>query len=98
MVKLYFKTTEEFETLFRNNNKRVTDGIVLGIEKAMMSNRNTAELFEISFEQAEMVYEIALPQSQWVPALENCLDFYHRENEADAAIDTWKLLESAKAW
>lgn len=96
MVKLNFTTTEEFETLFKTNNKKVTDGIVLGIETAITTRKKSADLFEISFDTVDLVYEIALPQSQWIPALENCLDFYHRENEADAAIDTWKLLEAAK--
>ena len=96
MVKLNFTSTEEFETLFKTNNKKVTDGIVMGIESAMATRKKSADLFEISFDTIDIVYEIALPQSQWVMALENCLDFYHRENEADAAIDTWKLLEAAK--
>lgn len=98
MVKLHFETTEEFEGLFRSKKKSVTDGIVLGIEEAMQGNKRTAGLFEVTFEQAEMMYEISLPSSQWVQALEKCLEHYHTLGLADEQIDTWKLLEAAKSW
>ena len=37
MVKLHFKNTSEFEGIFKRTNMKVTDAIVLGIEKAMQS-------------------------------------------------------------
>ena len=98
MVKLHFNSTEEFESLFKKKTLSVTNSIVSGIEKAMMSGRKSALLFEISFEQVEMAYEISLPQSQWQVALENCLSFYHENDMADEQIDTWKLLEAVKSW
>lgn len=98
MTKLHFQTSEEFETLFTNQSKKVTDAIVLGIEKAMQENKRSALLFEITFEQAERAFEISLPQIEWVRALESCLAHYHTLELADEAIDTWKLLEAAKSW
>lgn len=98
MVKIHLKDTEEFEELFRNQNLKVTEHIVEGISKAMQKNYKSADLFEISFEGVEMVYEISLPQSQWSTALQSCLDKYYEHDMHDECIDTWKLLEAAKLW
>lgn len=98
MVKLHFTSTDEFETLFKNKSIKVTDAIVKGVQDAMQGGKKSAPLFEISFEDVDSLYEISLPQSQWVSALEHCLDYYHKEEMSDAAIDTWKLLEAAKVW
>lgn len=98
MVKLHFKSTEEFEGLFKRKDLSVTKSIISGIEKAMQSGKKTALLFEISFEKAENMFEISLPQSQWVTALESCLKHLHALNLSDEQIDCWKLLEAAKAW
>ena len=98
MVKLHLKNTEEFENLFKNKTITVTEHIVEGISNAMQDNRKSADLFEISFEGVEMVYEITLPQSQWSTALQSCLDMFHKHDMGDECIDTWKLLEAAKVW
>lgn len=98
MVKLHFETTQEFETLFKSKKKYVTDAIVLGIEKAMQDGKRTAMLFEITFEQVDMMYEISLPLSQWQQALEASLEHYHVLELPDEQIDTWKLLEAIKVW
>lgn len=98
MVKLHFTSTEEFEGLFKRKNLSVTRSIVQGIEEAMQGNKRTALLFEITFEEADNMYEISLPQSQWVIALESCLEHLHAQNLADEEIDCWKLLEAAKSW
>lgn len=98
MVKLHFNSTDEFEGLFTRKTLAVTRGIIQGIEKAMQANKRSAPLFEISFEQAENCFEISLPQSQWVTALESCLQHLHAKQLADEQIDCWKLLEAAKSW
>jgi len=98
MVKLHFKTTEEFEKLFKKNSKEITDHMVSGIEKAVMDNKKTAKIFEITFDDNDMLYEISLPQSQWQEALSKCLDHYRKLNLTDEQIDTWKLLEAVKVW
>jgi len=98
MVRLQFKTTDEFEQLFKNKTLAVTRGIVQGVEKAMQKNKRTAPLFEIEFEGADNIFEISLPQSQWVNALESCLEHLHARELPDEQIDCWKLLEAAKSW
>ena len=97
-MKLHFNSTEEFESLFKTKTLSVTRAIVSGIETAMQNSKRTAALFEITFEQVDMMYEISLPQSQWQVALEKCLEHFHTEDLADEQIDTWKLLEAVKVW
>ena len=64
MVKLHFKSTEEFEGLFTKKTLAVTRSIVRGIELAIQKNgTRTAPLFEITFEGADSMYEISLPRS-----------------------------------
>ena len=38
MIKLHFENTEEFEGLFKTKKIAVTEGIVKGIETAMVSS------------------------------------------------------------
>ena len=66
MIKLQFNSTEEFETLFRSKTISVTRGIIQGVEEAMQANKRSANLFEIEFTGAEHMYEISLPQSQFL--------------------------------
>lgn len=96
MVKLHFKTTKEFEGLFTHKTLAVTRSIVAGVEKAMSENKRTALLFEITFEDADNMYEISLPKNQWTISLESCLKHLHKEGLADEQIDCWKLLEATK--
>jgi len=103
MVKLHFKNTNEFESIFKLKNIKVTDAIVLGIEKAMQHSSSSASVFSITFDDVDTAYEISLPKKEWVQALESCLKFYHEferqdEDITDKQIDTWKLLEVAKVW
>jgi len=96
VVKLHFNTTQEFEGLFKRKTLSVTRSIISGIEEAMQKNKRTAPLFEITFEEVDMMYEISLPKSQWKFALENCLEHLHSEELTDEQIDCWKLLEVVK--
>ena len=98
MKKLHFKTIEEFEQLFSVSNQEVSDSIVISIEEAMKSNKSTAKIFSISFEDSDIAYDIDLNKAQWVKALGGCLDYYHKNQLHDQAIDTWKLQEAAKVW
>lgn len=98
MVKLHFNSPEEFQSLFKRQEVKVTNAIVKGIETAMSQGKRSAPLFEITFEEHDNLYEISLPSSQWTTALQSCLDHYHALNMADESIDTWKLLEAAKVW
>ena len=44
MIKLHFKSTDEFEVLFKRRTLAVTRGIVQGVEDAMQNNKKTAPL------------------------------------------------------
>mgnify|MGYP000569041418 CR=1 FL=1 len=96
MKRIHFKDTSEFEGIFRKKTKAVTDAIVSGIEQAVTDRKKSADLFELTFDDVEMLYEISLPQSQWATALQSCLDHYHERGCTDECIDTWKLLEAVK--
>ena len=78
MIQLNFQSAEEFEKLFKLKDKLVTDAIVEAIAEAMQGNKKTARLFECSFENVEMAYEISLPAREWEVALQSCLDHYHQ--------------------
>lgn len=97
MVKLTFKSTEEFTNLFTSKKKKVTDAIVQGIESAMNKKKRTADLFEVTFEEAEQMFEITLPSVEWETALTAALDHYHSIEANDECIDTWQLLEKVKS-
>lgn len=97
MVKLHFNSTDEFEGLFKVKTLEVTRAIVSGIQSAYNDRKKTAPLFEISFSEVEIGYEISLNRVEWVPALEHCLDHLHTLELADEQIDCWKLLEAVKA-
>mgnify|MGYP003636306287 FL=1 len=98
MVKIHFNTTEEFEGLFKKQTIQVTRAIISGIEKAMQKNLRSALLFDISFAEVDMHYEISLPFSQWQQALEHCLDHLHKDSLSNEQIDCWQLLEAVKVW
>ena len=96
MVKLHFESAVEFEGLFKSQTIKVTRSIIGGIQKAVIENERTALLFEITFEDVGTSYEISLPKSQWLTALERCLEHLHKEELTDEQIDCWKLLEAVK--
>jgi hypothetical protein len=98
-MNLHFESTEDFEKAFKQKNKKVTDAIVLSIREAMQFNKPAADLFKISFEGVETLYEMTLPQDQWSTALDAALKHYHQiEGCEDECIDTWQLLQDVKAW
>jgi len=98
VVKLNFENTNEFERVFKAKDLSITNAIVDGIQEAISYQKKTANLFEISFENVDMIYEIALPSSQWEIALENCLNFYRDAEESDRAIDTYLLQKEVRKW
>jgi hypothetical protein len=98
VVKLHFKNTDEFEKVFKVKDESITDAIVEGVQEAVSFQKKTAQLFEISFEEVDIAYEISLPSSQWEIALENCLNHYREIEESDKAIDTYLLQKEVRKW
>lgn len=91
MKKIKFQNTDEFERVFKKRDLEITDSIYESIEEASNSKKKTANLFEISFEDVDITYDITLPNSQWETALQACLDIYTELSESDKAIDTYLL-------
>lgn len=98
MVKLHFKNTDEFERVFKAKDEEVTDAMVQGIQESLSFHKKTAHLFEITFENADLVYEISLPCSQWETALQTCLKHYTDLESSDKAIDTYLLQKEVRKW
>lgn len=98
MKKLHFENTDEFERVFKATDEEVTDAMVEGIQEAFTYQKKSAELFEITFENADLVYEITLPSTQWELALETCLNHYRDLELSDKAIDTYLLQKDIRKW
>jgi len=98
MKKLHFENTDEFERVFKATDEEVTDAMVEGIQEAFTYQKKSAELFEITFEDADLVYEITLPSTQWELALETCLNHYRDLELSDKAIDTFLLQKDIRKW
>ena len=98
MKHLNFQYPEEFEKLFRGNNPEVTDAIVQSIAEGVEYQKDSADMFSITFGEEEVAYEISLPKTQWPTAIQKCLDNYHEWGCTDQAIDTYLLLKEVKKW
>jgi len=98
VTKLHFGNTNEFEKVFKSKDTEVTDAIANGIHQAITYQKKTAFLFEITFEDAELAFEISLPSTQWELALESCIDHYRECNETDKAIDAYLLQKEVRKW
>jgi len=98
MKKLLFISTEEFSEYFKGKSPELTNAIVHAIREAFMFHKKSADVFQISFEENDNVFEISLPSKEWVTALENCLRHYEEWEMGDDAIDTYLLIKEIKLW
>ena len=98
MKEYNFESPEQFKGVFENNNREITDAIVESITEAHKFQKDTAEMFSITFGEEDIAYEITLPRSQWITALTKCLDNYHEWECSDEAIDTYLTLKQIKEW
>ena len=98
MKKLHFENTDEFERVFKAKDEEVTDAMVEGITEAFSFQKKSAELFEITFQDIDIVYEITLPSTQWEIALETCLNHYRNLEQSDKAIDVYLLQKGIRQW
>lgn len=98
MKKLHFENTDEFERVFKAKDEEVTDAMVEGINEAFSFQKKSAELFEITFKDIDIVYEITLPSTQWEVALETCLNHYRDLEQSDKAIDVYLLQKGIRQW
>ena len=98
MKKLIFRSTDEFSEFFKGKSPELTNAIVHSIREAFMFHKKTANLFEISFDESDSIFEISLAHKEWIVALENCLSHYEEWEMGDDAIDTFLLIKEIKAW
>ena len=88
---IHLKDIEEFEALFEKDNPEITLGIFSGIKEAFEQGEEEADLFTITFENAEDYYELSLEYTQWAQALDKCLEKFEGFEMVDEAIDTYQL-------
>lgn len=94
---LTFETIDEFQKLFKEKNLEITEHIFNGIRSAVKSNAYTANLFDISLEGDENVYEISMSRDKWPEALEQVKMYYHDFSEYDKAIDAHLLIQKVSS-
>ena len=97
MKKLVFESTDQFSEFFKGKSPELTNAIVESIRDAFMFQKKTANLFEITFDASDSVFEISLSHKEWIVALENCLKHYSEWEMGDEAIDTYLLIKELKA-
>ena len=98
MKQLHFETTYEFAEFFKEKSPEMTQAIVHSIGDAITAGKKVAQMFEITMEGSDSVFEISLPKKEWITALENCLKHYQEWDMADDAIDTYLLIKQVKQW
>jgi hypothetical protein len=98
MKKIHFDSPEEFRKYFSGKSPELTGIIVDAIRESMQFQKRTADLFEVTWEDSDSVFEISLPKNQWVTALETCLKHYEEWEMGDDALDTYLLIKDVKAW
>ena len=94
MMHLNFESLEQFEDLFSYTNRKVVDGVFSAINDSYLFSKKTAKIFNITFQDNEVGYEITLPQEQWCNALSVVLRYYEDNGTSDECIDTWKLIQN----
>jgi len=95
MKEFEFDSMEEFDQLFDSTDaqsvEEVSTTIFQGIKNAMDNGEEEAELFSISFRNADDGLDVTLPRDQWGIALENCQKKFHELELFDFAIDAYNL-------
>ena len=99
MRELRFSDPDDFEKLFSDDNKTITDYMLEGISEAFKYQKRTAKLFRISFDLDDNYsFEITLPRSQWVNALKKCMKNYEKWELTDEILDTYLVMKEIKKW
>jgi len=96
MINLTFKDREEFERLFTPNNGELVAQMSDTIREASEAKKNTAEIFLISFDNSDFSYEVTIAKKEWPVVLQQCLEYYHKNEMSDECIDVWQLLDKIK--
>ena len=95
MLVFEFESMEEFDTLFDSSDpesvRKISTAIYDGIREAIANGKNEAELFSLTFRNADDSLDVSLERSEWSIALENCQKKFHELEMYDEAIDVYNL-------
>jgi hypothetical protein len=95
MKEFEFDSMEDFDKMFDSSDPKsieeISTVIYEGIKNAMQNEESEADLFIISFRNADDGLEVSLQKDQWPIALENCQEKFHQLELFDQAIDVYNL-------
>ena len=99
MKKLHFDSPQDFKSRFDGDiNSSAFEDVAAAIYEAVKFQKKTAIIYEIHFEGADSFFEITLPKSQWIQAVEHCKEGFEKSNEFDKAFEAFNLIEEIKKW
>jgi len=102
METFQFNTYKEFNDKFSSpeflSNPELAAKIREAIEKGMQKNTNSVDIFKVAIDDIGIELDISIGKKEWPGALQRSIDIFHKNEQFDEALDTWELLEVAKAW
>lgn len=96
MIKATLNSVNDVPDFLNENSLKITNTIVKVIESIYKTRKKSALILELTLMDANGVFEISLPRTEWEKSLENCLKVYSETEMYDEAIDTFSLLEKIK--
>ena len=96
MIQATLDSVNDVPDFLSENSLKITNTIVQVIGNTYKTRKKSALILELTLMDANGVFEISLPRSEWEKSLENCLKGYSETEMYDEAIDTFSLLEKIR--
>lgn len=96
MIRATLENTQDVPKFLDENSLQITNTIVEVIGEIYKTRKKSAPIFEITLMDANGVFEVSLPRSEWEKSLQNCIKYYSESDMYDEAVDTYSLLEKVK--
>ena len=96
MIQATLDSVNDVPDFLNENSLKITNTIVQVIGNIHKTRKKSALILELTLMDANGVFEISLPRSEWEKSLENCLKVYSETEMYDEAIDTFSLLEKIR--
>lgn len=96
MIKATLDSVQDVPNFLDENYLNISNTIVQTITEIYKTRKKSALILELTLMDANGVFEISLPKSEWEKSLQNCVKFYSESEMYDEAIDTFSLIEKLK--
>lgn len=96
MIQATLDSVNDVPDFLNENSLKITNNIVQVIGNIYKTRKKSALILELTIMDANGVFEISFPRSEWEKLLENCLKVYSETEMYDEAIDTFSLLEKIR--